>query len=205
MKNKSVISLLIAFTLLVTLTIPIGVTAAPKEAEEEPAEVMTQQITTVYEENKPVAQIIKKNGKVVERKNLKDKKNENSKDELFSIAAVSPTDPNDQYVDVGSKNYYLIETWYGDSAVIDTMSEWVSRFAAGVIPAMLTGNLWAAAAGQATFETFYEPPSRRYYTNKTYEAQDAYFYYGRKVTYEYSNSSRTSLTRTDEFVYRIYK
>lgn len=40
MKNKSVISLLIAFTLLVTLTIPVGVTAAPKEAEEEPARFM---------------------------------------------------------------------------------------------------------------------------------------------------------------------
>lgn len=105
----------------------------------------------------------------------------------------------------GSMNYKLIDTYNGSSKIVDSLKEWTAQFASMIIPAKLVKNVWAASAGGATFNTFHSPPSTRYYTTKVYQASDSWYYYGRTIAYEYSDSSRTKLTNTVEHINRIPK
>jgi hypothetical protein len=105
----------------------------------------------------------------------------------------------------GGISYKLIDSFNGTSKVIDTLGEWISQFAAAVIPVKFTKNLWSSSAGTATYNTFHKPPSTRYYTTKIYEDSDSYYYYGKVVAYEYSDSARKKLTKTMTHVSKVRK
>ncbi|ESU30099.1 hypothetical protein G3A_23770 [Bacillus sp. 17376] len=109
-------------------------------------------------------------------------------------------DPQYAYVDPGSMNYYFIDSFTGSSTFLDKLSEWSARFAAATIPAMLTKSTWVAGASSATFETFYNPSATRYYKTNIYQAKDTYWYYGKHISYQYSDSARTNLTKKVEFL-----
>ncbi|RXY98885.1 hypothetical protein [Fictibacillus sp. S7] len=111
------------------------------------------------------------------------------------VIPVKPGDPQYSNVNPGSMNYKLIDTFTGNSSIYDTLKEWTSQFAACVIPARFVKNVWASAAGSATYNTFHNPPKTRYYTDKIYQAQDAVWNYGKSVGYEYSDKAKTKLTR----------
>ncbi|MBT2736603.1 hypothetical protein [Bacillus sp. ISL-7] len=117
------------------------------------------------------------------------------------------TNPGDgpSYIAIGESEmgYTLIDSFTGTSAVIDTMAEWVYQFGAAVIPAMISKNPWAAGAGSATYNTFLKPPTTKYYKTWVYQARDSYYYYGKHVSKQYSDSARTKLVKTMSFVSRI--
>ena len=114
-------------------------------------------------------------------------------------------EPNFYYVNTGSMNYKLIDSFTGNSKVLDTITEWVYQFGAAIIPAKLIKNVWAGAAGSASYNTFLKPPTTKYYKTWIYQAEDAFNYYGRHVSKQYSDSSRTKLEKTMEHVSKLPK
>lgn len=105
-------------------------------------------------------------------------------------------------VNEGSMNYTLIDTWKGNSKVVSTLSNWVYQFGSIVVPAIVTKNLWVGGAAGATYNVFLTPPATRYYTTKIYQAKDSYYAYGKSITYQYSDSARTKLTKSATYYYR---
>lgn len=101
-----------------------------------------------------------------------------------------------QNVNDGSMNYVLQYTFTGTNSNLNTLKEWTSRFAAAAIPAGLIKSKWVTAAALASFETFYNPPATRYYKTWIYQAKDHYYYYGKAVSKQYSDSKRTKVTKT---------
>jgi len=99
-------------------------------------------------------------------------------------------------------NYTLIDTWKGSSKVVSTLSHWVYQFGSIMIPAAVTKSLWIGGAAGATYDVFLKPPATRYYTTKIYQDRDSFYYYGKSVSYEYSDSARTKQTKKATYYYR---
>lgn len=108
-------------------------------------------------------------------------------------------------INPGGINYKLIDTFKGDSRIVDTASKWVAEFGAAVIPFKFLTGFWKQSAGVATANTFLPEFSTKYYTTYVYEDQDYYNYYGKSVSKQYSNSARTKLTKTSTHVSRLPK
>ncbi|WP_430788462.1 hypothetical protein VBD025_01040 [Virgibacillus flavescens] len=162
-------------------------------------EADTLQVTVEYENNTPISKTVINEGGMDVTPHL-----EGDAPNLYTMNGSNPISP--LYIPrEGNMNYYFIDSFNASSAFVDTSSEWIFQYVAAVTPAKLAKSIWGAAAGSAIFNTFHNPPSRRYYTTKIYQAQDNYYYYGKEVTYEYSNSARTNLTKSDTFVYKIRK
>lgn len=110
------------------------------------------------------------------------------------------------YVDPGSMNYKWIDDWYGSSYVYDRLSEWTARFASVAIPLGLGAGPWTTAVSTSVFNTLYNPnDATRYYRNDIYQAQDVYWYFGKDISYEYSDSARTKLTQKYTYYYQTAK
>ncbi|WP_156177915.1 hypothetical protein [Bacillus sp. SA1-12] len=72
-------------------------------------------------------------------------------------------------------SYSLIDTFTGSSKYLDTLNEWVYQFGAALIPGLLTKNVWAGAAGSASWNTFLKPSATKYYKTWIYETSDHYY------------------------------
>lgn len=169
----------------------------------------SQVIITEYDEDGNV-----KKTKVIENGTITTSTNDNnievSQTELALKSVTTSTSPTldtgiGTYViaDPGSMGYVLIDTFNSDSRYIDTLNEWVYQFGAAIIPAMISKNVWAGAAGSATWNTFLKPATTKYYRTWVYQAKDTWNYYGYEITRQYSDSSRTKLEKVMEYKHTI--
>ncbi|WP_214814636.1 hypothetical protein [Exiguobacterium sp. s196] len=122
-----------------------------------------------------------------------------------SSSKVSPGYGTYVVVNPGGINYKLLDTFKGDSRVIDTASEWVGEFAAAVIPFKFLKGFWSQAAGVATANTFLPEYSTKYYTTYVYQDEDYYNYYGKSIAKQYSDSARTKLVKTTTHISKLPK
>jgi hypothetical protein len=199
---KRIFSVTTSLALSVSLLSGFGVqtVAATESLLEEPIEQEMESITVSQEYIGPLPTepvVIEDNGGL----ELEDTR----EDATFPQSIPDPNDPTRVIVNPGSMDYVLIDSFTGDSGVFVNSATWVNTFAANAIPLKLFKNIWSQAAGIATFNSFLKPPTKKYYRTKIYQAQDYYYYYGKAVSYEYSDSARTKLTKTTTHLSRVSK
>jgi hypothetical protein len=102
--------------------------------------------------------------------------------------------------DPGAMNYQFLYSFNTDSFACDKLSELIEQYAAAIIPGGFFKSIWAAGVGTAIWNTYWTPPSTRYFHNQIYQTKDAYYYYGRNVTYEYSDSAQKHLLSKTEYI-----
>lgn len=124
---------------------------------------------------------------------------------IMYSTAPEPGDPTNIIVSESEMGYKLFDTFTGDSRVLDTLAEWVGEFAGAAIPIFVTKNVWAGGAGSATWNTFFDPPTTKYYKTWIYQVSVYYYYYGRHITKQYYDSARTKLIKTEEHLSRVTK
>ncbi|WP_088011185.1 hypothetical protein [Gottfriedia acidiceleris] len=104
-----------------------------------------------------------------------------------------------------SIDYKLIDKFNGSSKVIRSLSDWTYSFASAYIPEKFLKKPWSKAAATATLNALYKGSQVKYYTTKVYQTKDSVYYYGKAVSYEYSDSARTKLSKTITHISRVAK
>ncbi|PEJ59522.1 hypothetical protein CN692_04840 [Bacillus sp. AFS002410] len=104
-----------------------------------------------------------------------------------------------------SMNYKLIDTFTGSSKVISSLSDWTYSFASAYIPEKFLKKTWSKAAATATLNALYNASAIKYYTIKIYQTKDSMYYYGKAISYEYSDSAKTKLAKTITHLSKVAK
>ncbi|XRG76970.1 hypothetical protein V5E38_14035 [Rossellomorea sp. GAMAL-10_SWC] len=104
-----------------------------------------------------------------------------------------------------SIDYKLIDKFNGSNKVICSLSDWTYSFASAYIPEKFLKKTWSKAAATATLSPLYKGSQVKYYTTKIYQTKDSVYYYGKAVSYEYSDAARTKLSKTITHISRVAK